>query len=167
MMEQPRILNNRIFYDERGSFSPLSLLELGKEWKQSNISVNPKKFTLRGLHYQTGETSQAKLVKVINGKILDFVVDLRIHLRPYNNCQFFEMKSGDELIVPRGFAHGFITLEENTVVQYLVDNDYSPNTEGSILWSSFSDIKKEILKLDSTFDISNIIISQKDLIEKS
>jgi dTDP-4-dehydrorhamnose 3,5-epimerase len=77
------------------------------------------------------------------------------------------MKSGDELIVPRGFAHGFITLEENTVVQYLVDNDYSPNTEGSILWSSFSDIKKEILKLDSTFDISNIIISQKDLIEKS
>ena len=166
-MEQPRIINNRIFYDERGSFSPLSLFELNKEWKQSNISVNPKKFTLRGLHYQTGETSQAKLVKVINGRILDFVVDLRIHLRPYNNCQFFEMKGGDELIVPRGFAHGFITLEENTVVQYLVDNDYNPNTEGSILWTSFSDIKKEILKLDSTFDISSVIISKKDLVEKS
>ena len=166
-MEQPRIINNRIFYDERGSFSPLSLFELDKEWKQSNISVNPKKFTLRGLHYQTGETSQAKLVKVINGRILDFVVDLRIHLRPYNNCQFFEMKGGDELIVPRGFAHGFITLEENTVVQYLVDNDYNPNTEGSILWTSFSDIKKEILKLDSTFDISSVIISKKDLVEKS
>ena len=166
-MEQPRIINNRIFYDERGSFSPLSLFELNKEWKQSNISVNPKKFTLRGLHYQTGETSQAKLVKVINGKILDFVVDLRVPLRPYNNCQFFEMKGGDELIVPRGFAHGFITLEENTIVQYLVDNDYSPNTEGSILWTSFSDIKKEILKLDSTFDISSVIISKKDLVEKS
>ena len=166
-MEQPRIINNRIFYDERGSFSPLSLFELDKEWKQSNISMNPKKFTLRGLHYQTGETSQAKLVKVINGRILDFVLDLRIPLKSYNNCQFFEMKVGDELIVPKGFAHGFITLEENTVVQYLVDNDYNPKTEGSLLWSSFSEIKNEILRLDSTFDISNIIISQKDLVEKS
>ena len=166
-MEQPRIINNRIFYDERGSFSPLSLFELDKEWKQSNISVNPKKFTLRGLHYQSEETAQAKLIKVINGRILDFVVDLRVPLRSYNNCQFFEMKGGDELIVPRGFAHGFITLEDNTVVQYLVDNDYNPKTEGSLLWSSFPEIKNEILKLDGTFDISNIIISQKDLIEKS
>jgi len=166
-MEQPRIINNRIFYDERGSFSPLSLFELDKEWKQSNISVNPKKFTLRGLHYQTGETSQGKLVKVINGKILDFVVDLQVPLRTYNNCQFFEMKGGDELIVPKGFAHGFITLEDNTVVQYLVDNDYRPNTEGSLLWSSFPEIKNEILRLDSTFDESNVIISVKDLFEKS
>lgn len=166
-MEQPRIIKNRIFYDERGSFSPLSLFELDKEWKQSNISVNPKKFTLRGLHYQSEETAQAKLIKVINGRILDFVVDLRMPLKPYNNCQFFEMKGGDELIVPRGFAHGFITLEDNTVVQYLVDNDYNPKTEGSLLWSSFPEIKNEILKLDGTFDISNIIISQKDLIEKS
>jgi dTDP-4-dehydrorhamnose 3,5-epimerase len=166
-MEQPRIINNRIFYDERGSFSPLSLFELDKEWKQSNISVNPKKFTLRGLHYQSEETAQAKLIKVINGRILDFVVDLRVPLKPYNNCQFFEMKGGDELIVPRGFAHGFITLEDNTVVQYLVDNDYNPKTEGSLLWSSFPEIKNEILKLDSTFDISNIIISEKDLVEKS
>lgn len=166
-MEQPRIINNRIFYDERGSFSPLSLFELDKEWKQSNISVNPKKFTLRGLHYQSGETAQAKLIKVINGRILDFVVDLRVPFRSYNNCQFFNMKSGDELIVPRGFAHGFITLEDNTVVQYLVDNDYNPKTEGSLLWSSFPEIKNETLRLDSTFDISNIIISQKDLVEKS
>jgi dTDP-4-dehydrorhamnose 3,5-epimerase len=166
-MEEPRIINNRIVYDERGSFSPLSLFELDKEWKQSNISMNPKKFTLRGLHYQSGETAQAKLIKVINGRILDFVVDLRVPFRSYNNCQFFEMKGGDELIVPRGFAHGFITLEENTVVQYLVDNDYNPNTEGSLLWSSFPEIKNETLRLDSTFDISNIIISQKDLVEKS
>jgi dTDP-4-dehydrorhamnose 3,5-epimerase len=129
--------------------------------------MNPKKFTLRGLHYQSGETSQAKLVKVINGRILDFVVDLRKSLRSYNNCQFFEMKGGDELIVPRGFAHGFITLEENTIVQYLVDNDYSPKTEGSLLWSSFSEIKNEILRLDSTFDESSIIISEKDLVVKS
>ena len=72
-----------------------------------------------------------------------------------------------QLWIPEGFAHGFITLEENTVVQYLVDNDYNPNTEGSLLWSSFPEIKNETLRLDSTFDISNIIISQKDLVEKS
>jgi dTDP-4-dehydrorhamnose 3,5-epimerase len=77
------------------------------------------------------------------------------------------MKGGDELIVPRGFAHGFITLEENIIVQYLVDNDYSPKTEGSLLWSSFSEIKNEILRLDSTFDESSIIISEKDLVVKS
>jgi dTDP-4-dehydrorhamnose 3,5-epimerase len=164
-MEQPKIINNRIFYDDRGSFSPLSLFELGKNWKQSNVSVNPNKFTLRGLHFQTGETSQSKLIKVINGKILDFVVDLRGNIKSYNNCQFFEMKSGDELIVPRGFAHGFITLEDNTIVQYLVDNDYSPSTEGSLLWSSFSEIKSEILKIDDTFDVSKVIISEKDLVE--
>ena len=110
-MEQPRIINNRIFYDERGSFSPLSLFELDKEWKQSNISVNPKKFTLRGLHYQTGETSQTKLVKVINGKILDFVVDLRVPLRTYNNCQFFEMKGGD-------FYRYLFNLDENDNPKY-------------------------------------------------
>jgi dTDP-4-dehydrorhamnose 3,5-epimerase len=166
-MEEARIINNRIFYDERGSFSPLSLFELEKEWKQSNVSVNPKKFTLRGLHYLSGDTELSKLVKVINGSILDFVVDLRGKPKTYNNCQFFEMKGGDELFVPRGFAHGFITLEDNTVVQYLVDNDYSPSTEGSLLWTSFSDIKKQILKLDKTFDISKVIISDKDLIEKS
>jgi dTDP-4-dehydrorhamnose 3,5-epimerase len=166
-MEEPRINNNRIFYDERGSFSPLLLFELDKEWKQSNISVNPKKFTLRGLHYQSEETAQAKLIKVINGRILDFVVDLRVPLILYNKCQFFEMNEGDELIVPRGFAHGFITLEENTVVQYLVDNYYNPKTEGSLLWSSFPEIKNEILKLDGTFDESNVIISVKDLFDKS
>ena len=165
-MEQPRIINNRIFYDERGSFSPLSLFELDKEWKQSNISVNPKKFTLRGLHYQSGETAQAKLVKVINGRILDFVVDLRVHLRPYNNCQFFEMNGGDELIVPRGFAHGFITLEENTIVQYLVDNDYSPENEGVKVWTDYPEIEKKIKELDSFFGKDLVVIHDKDLVNK-
>jgi dTDP-4-dehydrorhamnose 3,5-epimerase-like enzyme len=74
------------------------LFELDKEWKQSNISVNPKKFTLRGLHYQSGETAQAKLIKVINGRILDFVMDLRIPLRTYNNCQFFDMMTSITVI---------------------------------------------------------------------
>jgi dTDP-4-dehydrorhamnose 3,5-epimerase-like enzyme len=56
-------------------------------------------------------------------------------------------------------------LEDNTIVQYLVDNDYSPSTEGSLLWSSFSEIKSEILKIDDTFDVSKVIISEKDLVE--
>lgn len=167
MIEQPRIIKNNIFYDDRGSFSPLSLFELETEWIQSNISVNTKKFTLRGLHYQKGQFAQSKLIKVINGRILDFVVDLSEPVKSYNNCQFFDMKSGDELIVPKGFAHGFITLEDNTIVQYLVDNEYNPKSEGSLLWSTFPEIRNEIYKLDNTFDVSMVTISKKDMMAKS
>ena len=166
-MERVHFIENRAFRDNRGVFCPLDLSKLDKNWIQSNISVNPKKFTLRGLHFQKNEYAQAKLIKVISGRILDFVVDLRTVSDDYNKVFFFDIKEGDEIYVPRYFAHGFITIQENTIVQYLVDNDYNPKTEGSLLWSSFPEIKNEILKLDSTFDISNIIISEKDLVEKS
>ena len=82
-MEKPKFIKKQIFYDSRGSFSPLSLTVENKKWIQSNISVNPKKFTLRGLHFQKSIFDQAKLVKVITGKVLDFVVDLR-PLSAYN-----------------------------------------------------------------------------------
>jgi len=164
-MEIAKKIKNNIFFDNRGSFSPLSLELLNKNWLQSNISFNPKKFTLRGLHFQKGEFAQAKLIKVINGKILDFVYDMR---KDFNDgtINFFEMNEGDELIVPRGYAHGFITLEDNTVVQYLVDNDYNPNAEGCLVWTGFPEIEKEIKNLDTTFYKDLLIISDKDLYEK-
>lgn len=163
-MEKAHKIKNNIFLDNRGSFSPLSLKVLDKDWVQSNVSVNPKKWTLRGLHFQKGVYSQAKLIKVIQGRILDFVLDMRID--GGEDLQFFEMCPGDEVYVPREYAHGFITLEENTVVQYLVDNDYHPQSEGSLVWSSFPEITKEISKIDSSFNKDSVIISDKDLIEK-
>ena len=165
-MEKPKFIKKQIFYDSRGSFSPLSLTVENKKWIQSNISVNPKKFTLRGLHFQKSIFDQAKLVKVITGKVLDFVVDLR-PLSAYNGeITFFEMSEGDEVIVPRGFAHGFITLEENSIVQYLVDNEYQPNSEGVKVWTNYPEILEKIISLDNEFDVSKITIAEKDLIEK-
>ena len=76
------------------------------------------------------------------------------------------MSEGDEVIVPRGFAHGFITLEENSTVQYLVDNEYQPNSEGVKVWTNYPEILEKIISLDNEFDVSKITIAEKDLIEK-
>ena len=163
-MEKATKIKKNIFFDDRGSFSPLSLRLLDKVWVQSNISFNPNKWTLRGLHFQKGWWSQAKLIKVINGKILDFVIDMRDGSD--NKIEFFEMGSGDEIIVPKGYAHGFITLEENTVVQYLVDNDYKPEFEGNLVWLNFPEIEEKIKSIEPSFNKEMVIISDKDLVEK-
>ena len=165
-MEKAHFIENRIFSDKRGTFSPLDLAKLDKNWVQSNISTNPQKFTLRGLHFQKNEYAQAKLIKVISGKILDFVVDMRTVSEDYDKVFFFEMNEGDEVYVPRYFAHGFITLEKDTVVQYLVDNDYSPENEGVKVWTDYPEIYKEIKKINSFFSEELVVIADKDLIEK-
>ena len=166
MIEIAYFIENKIFKDKRGTFSPLDLTKLDKNWVQSNISVNHRKYTLRGLHFQKNEYAQAKLIKVISGKILDFVVDLRMVSDDYNKIFFFELNEGDELLVPRYFAHGFITTEENTVVQYLVDNDYSPDHEGVKVWSNYPEIKYKMKEIDPFFGEELVVIADKDLIEK-
>ena len=165
-MEKAHFIENKVFRDKRGTFSPLMLDKLDKNWLQSNISVNPRKYTLRGLHFQKNEYAQAKLIKVISGRILDFVVDLRTVSDDYNKVFFFDIKEGDEIYVPRYFAHGFITIQENTIVQYLVDNDYSPENEGVKVWTDYPEIYKEIKKINSFFSEELVVIADKDLIEK-
>ena len=157
----------KVFPDNRGVFAPLSLKVGGLDWIQSNISFNPKKYTLRGLHFQVGEFAQTKLIKVINGEILDFIVDIREGTDNYMMLYMYHMESGDELLVPKGFAHGFITLTDNAIVQYLVDNDYSPESEGSIVWTNFKQIKVKIENLVGNFDENDITISDKDLVTKN
>jgi dTDP-4-dehydrorhamnose 3,5-epimerase len=165
-MEYVKLIHNQVFKDNRGTFAPLSLKYidslLDKNWVQSNISVNPLKHTLRGLHFQIGDKAQCKLVKVINGSIIDFVVDIRPESPEYLSVHTFGMDPNDELIVPRGYAHGFITLEDNTIVQYLVDNDYSPESEGSIYWKEVNIVKNILKRYENS-----IIISDKDLITKN
>jgi dTDP-4-dehydrorhamnose 3,5-epimerase len=165
-MERAHFIEKRVFTDKRGTFSPLDLSKLDKNWVQSNISVNPRKYTLRGLHLQKNEYAQAKLIKVIAGKILDFVVDLRTVSEDYNKVIFFEMNEGDEVYVPRHFAHGFITVDDHTIVQYLVDNDYSPENEGVKVWSDYPEIKKRIKEIDPQFSEGLLMIAGKDLFEK-
>jgi dTDP-4-dehydrorhamnose 3,5-epimerase len=164
-METPKLIYNPVFVDARGTFAPLptkfgdSYLKcLIKDWLQSNISVNPNKYTLRGLHYQLEPCAQNKLIKVITGSIIDFVVDLRLESETYGKCFIFNVEPSNELYVPKGFAHGFITTEDNTVVQYLVDEKYLPSSERSLLWSSVP----EVVNALSGFNPDTILISDKD-----
>jgi dTDP-4-dehydrorhamnose 3,5-epimerase len=168
-MEYPQFKSNPVFVDHRGTFAPLSLNSYDKEWLQSNVSFNPQIYTLRGLHFQVGEKSQAKVIKVITGSIVDFIVDIREDSPEYMKIYSYDMKPGDELLVPRGFAHGFMTTSFNTIVQYLVDNDYSPESEGSIYWKEvdglYDVLNSYVLFEELTDDI--IIMSDKDYLTKN
>jgi dTDP-4-dehydrorhamnose 3,5-epimerase len=168
-MEYPQFKSNPVFVDHRGTFAPLSLQTYDKNWLQSNISFNPQIFTLRGLHFQVGEKAQAKLIKVITGSIIDFIVDIREDSPEYMKLYHYNMKPGDELLVPRGFAHGFMTTSFNTIVQYLVDNDYSPESEGSIYWKEVDGLYDILNSYSLLFDLTDeiIVISDKDYITKN
>lgn len=137
------ILEPDRFGDDRGYFSPYfiakDLQNLGIKFEnviQANRSKSSKG-VVRGLHFQKDPKCQAKIVEVISGSAIDVVVDIRhgsptygkstsVLLTPDNNRQLF---------VPRGFAHGFISLEDNTIFQYLIDNDYAPSMEAGIYWN--------------------------------
>lgn len=167
-MEQGFKIKNNVFVDHRGTFAPLSLYSLDKDWIQSNVSFNPKKGTFRGLHFQLGDFAQAKLIKVITGMIIDFIVDIRIDSPHYLKVYEFIVNPGEELYVPKGYAHGFLTTEDNTVVQYLVDNIYSPENEGSIYWKEFPEIVDTIKEYqDGVLNEGELIISEKDLVTKN
>ncbi len=163
-LHQPQLVHNKAFNDHRGIFVPLSLTS-HLTWTQSNISVNPNKFTFRGLHFQSTPFEQSKLIKVIDGNIIDFIIDLDEKRKTYLKVQFFNLGAGDELYVPKGFAHGFLTLQKNTIVQYLVDNTYSPNHEGIINWKHFPEVENEIRKL--ILNENELTISEKDLRNKN
>ena len=135
------ILEPDRFGDDRGYFSPYfidkNLEKLGfKKVVQANRSKSAKG-VVRGLHFQQDPKCQAKIVEVIKGSAIDVVVDIRVDSPTYG--QFTAVKLTDEnnrqLFVPRGFAHGFISLEDDTIFQYLIDNDYAPKMEGGILWN--------------------------------
>jgi dTDP-4-dehydrorhamnose 3,5-epimerase len=168
-MEKSTVIYNPVFRDNRGIFAPLPLKYddtmpsiLNKNWLQSNISFNPEKWTFRGMHYQNYPYEQAKLVKVIKGKIIDFFFDMRQLSDAYAICGSAIVEEGYEILVPRGYAHGFITLEENTIVQYLVDNHYKVDYEGSILWSSIPTVMDTLKKEIEGFQIKFVVVSEKD-----
>jgi dTDP-4-dehydrorhamnose 3,5-epimerase len=162
---EPIFTKEKAFYDYRGVFVPLSLTDRS-DWIQSNISVNPKRLTLRGLHFQLPPFEQAKLVKVIDGSIIDFIVDIRKASRNYKELYIYDMEPGDELYVPGGFAHGFLTTKDNTIVQYLVDNIYKPEAEGSIVWTKFLPLMQKFNTIVD-FNVHDIIINDKDLVTKN
>ena len=147
-----KVRNHKTFIDDRGSFTPIDLQcgpESVNKWLQANISVNPEKFTFRGMHYQAFETAQNKYVKVIQGKIIDFLYDLET-----KEVEWYELNDQEAIFVPKTKAHGFLTLKDDTRVVYKVDKFYSKkNDKGYNINDKF--IKVKISK-------KKFILSNKD-----
>lgn len=136
------IIEPNVFGDNRGffmeSYNKKHFEEHGLDYKfiQDNHSLSTETGTIRGLHYQLNPKAQTKLVRVLSGAIYDVVVDIRKESPTFGNWQGFILSEDNkrQLLVPKGFAHGFCTLVPNTQVFYKVDEYYSPENDRGILW---------------------------------
>ncbi len=130
---------------------------------QCNRSMSSKG-TIRGLHYQLDPFCQAKIVEVIQGKAIDVVVDCRTNSSSFGKYTsvVLDPKQANQLFVPRGYAHGFIALEDNTVFQYLVDNKYAPKYEDGITWDD-AELGIPWAEMFEEYGITEPLLSEKDL----
>lgn len=133
-LEYPRIIHSKLVRDNRGWFYVAynqNSFEYFNKFIQDNHSYSEFKGTIRGLHLQRPPFEQAKLIRVLKGKIFDVVVDLRPESEYYLHVSTFELDSDkkDSLYIPKGYAHGFMTLEDHTEVYYKVDEVYSKEHE--------------------------------------
>ena len=158
------IVEPKVFDDQRGYFF--------EAWKKEEFQrhAGPVEFVqdneskssygvLRGLHYQKGDASQAKLVRVIKGRVLDVAVDLRKDSSTFGHHVMVELSDTNkrQLFIPRGFAHGFLVLSDEAIFTYKVDNVYAPAAEASI---RFDDPD---LAIQWPIDMSKVVTSAKDL----
>lgn len=158
------ILTPKVFNDNRGYFF--------EAWKKSDFEAHVGKVdfiqdneskssygVLRGLHYQKGEYSQAKLVRVIKGKVLDVAVDLRKSSPTFSKHVMVELSEDNkcQLFIPRGFAHGFLVLSPEAIFTYKVDNIYAPAHEASIRWNDPQ------IGINWPIDQKDVVTSPKDL----
>lgn len=137
------LIKPQFFNDERGFFvetySKQKFADLGidADFVQDNHSMSVTRGVLRGLHFQKPPYAQAKLVRVTRGAVYDVIVDLRKDSPTFGKWEGFELTENNHLMlfVPRGFAHGFCTLEDYTEFQYKCDNLYNKESEGGLLWN--------------------------------
>jgi dTDP-4-dehydrorhamnose 3,5-epimerase len=163
-IEDVVIFEPRIFKDKRGyffeSYSEKIFADFGIKIKfiQDNQSMSSYG-TIRGLHFQKGDDCQAKLVRVLKGKVLDVVVDIRKDSPTFGKHVSIELSEDNfkQLYVPHGFAHGFSVLSETAIFAYKCDNLYAPESEGAI---KFDDAE---LGIDWKVPLSSAIISDKDM----
>lgn len=153
-----------IFKDERGVFSETynklsfkKVTGLDIDFVQDNQSQSTRG-VLRGLHFQKGTMAQAKLVRAAHGRVLDIVVDLRVQSETFGHHFSIELTgdNGHQLFVPRGFAHGFITLSEHSIFCYKCDNYYDKASESGIIYNDAT------LNLDWHLPLEELIVSEKD-----
>jgi dTDP-4-dehydrorhamnose reductase/dTDP-4-dehydrorhamnose 3,5-epimerase len=162
-IEDVLIIEPKIFGDHRGwfteTYSKDKFKELGIDidFIQDNHSFSAQKGTLRGLHFQLNPKAQTKLIRCTKGEILDVAVDIREGSPTYKKWVAVELteENKKQLLVPKGFAHGFITLTDDVEVQYKVDEYYSPENDRSIRYDDPD--------LNVDWGIDNPILSEKDL----
>jgi dTDP-4-dehydrorhamnose 3,5-epimerase len=160
-----KIFEPQVWRDERGYFyesynqKTFEAEGLTNHWVQDN-QARSTFGVLRGLHYQSGEFAQAKLVRVVLGSVFDVAVDLREDSGTYG--QWFGVLLSDEnhkqLLVPRGFAHGYVCLSEQVIFTYKCDNVYNKNAEGGLLYND------PTLNIDWQIDLKDAILSEKDVL---
>lgn len=157
------ILEPRIFEDERGYFfESFNQREFEKHVGPVHfVQDNESKSTygvVRGLHFQKGDFAQAKLLRVIQGSVLDVAVDLRKNSPTFGEYIATELtaEKHNQLFIPRGFAHGFSVLSKEVIFQYKCDNFYEPKSEGGIAWND------PALNIDWKIPQAEIILSPKD-----
>jgi dTDP-4-dehydrorhamnose 3,5-epimerase len=158
------VIQPRVFNDSRGYFvESFKQAEFEEHIGAVNfIQDNESKScrgVLRGLHYQRGEFSQAKLVRVISGSVFDVAVDLRRDSPTFGQHFALELSGENktQLFIPRGFAHGFFVQSEEAVFTYKVDNVYAPQSEACILWSDAD------LAINWPISQTELLLSPKDL----
>ena len=162
------VIEPKVFNDARGYFM--------EAWKQAEFNEHVGKVdfiqdneskssfgVLRGLHFQKGAAAQAKLVRVIKGKVLDVAVDIRKSSPTFGKHVMVELSEENkrQFFIPRGFAHGFLVLSEEAIFTYKVDNPYAPQSEAGIRWND------PALAIQWPIDPQKVQTSEKDLKQPS
>lgn len=161
------LLDTKVFSDDRGVFFESFNQELFETltgdqvtFVQDNVSIS-KKNVLRGLHFQAPPYAQGKLVRVLNGKVIDVAVDIRKNSPTYGQHVAVELSAENAKMfwIPAGFAHGFVALEDDTLFSYKCTATYNKESEGDLLWSDS--------RLNINWGVNNPILSDKDKIAES
>lgn len=156
------IIEPDVFGDNRGffmeSWNKKKMAEAGLDYDfvQDNHSKSTVKGTLRGIHFQKGDKAQAKLVRCVKGEVLDVAVDLRRNSPTFKQWVGVELSEENkkQLLIPRGFGHGFVTLTDDVEFLYKADNYYAPETDTGIRWND--------PEIGVEWGIENPILSDKD-----
>ena len=156
------ILEPRVFWDVRGFFMEtwskrdFEAQGLFYDFVQDNHSASTLRGTLRGVHFQRGDKAQAKLLRCIRGAVLDVAVDLRPSSPTYKQWEAVELSAENrrQLLIPRGFGHGFVTLTDGAEILYRADNPYAPEADAGILWND--------PELAIDWGVEDPILSEKD-----
>ncbi len=162
-IEEVKIIEPQVYGDHRGyffeSFSQKEFEEMvcKTNFVQDNESKS-KYGVLRGLHFQKPPYTQSKLIRVVKGTVLDVAVDIRVGSPSFGKHVAVELSDENkrQMFVPKGFAHGFVVLSDEVVLQYKCDNYYSPENEGGIAWND------PALGIDWQIPAEDIILSDKD-----